>query len=71
MVRSYSLALSAPIFRAFQAALYLAGCDDDLNYIVSLWLSLAASVWLAESCLHRRQAAKAPSFSVLSSGEML
>jgi len=55
MVRSYSWALSAPAFRAIQAALFLLGLDDSPNYIASLWLSIAASVWLAESHLHRNQ----------------
>ena len=53
MVRSYSLALSAPAFRIIQAALFLAGLGDATNYIVSLWLSIAVSVLLAESCLYR------------------
>jgi uncharacterized membrane protein len=54
MVRSYSWALSAPAFRAIQAVLFLFGLADASNYVVSLWLSIAASVWLAESCLYRR-----------------
>ena len=53
MIRSYSLALSAPAFRIIQAALFLAGLGDATNYIVSLWLSIAVSVLLAESCLYR------------------
>lgn len=53
MVRSYSWALSAPAFRVIQAMLFLSGLADTPNYIVSLWLSIAASVWLAESCLGR------------------
>jgi len=53
MVRSYSWALSAPAFRAIQAVLFLLGLEDAPNYIVSLWLSIAASVWLAESFLYR------------------
>jgi hypothetical protein len=55
MVRSYSLALSAPAFRAIQLALFFAGLGDEANYIVSLWLSIAASVWLAESFLYRHR----------------
>jgi hypothetical protein len=73
MVRSYSLALSAPIFRVIQALFYGAGMDDGLNYIVSLWLSLAASVWLAESFLARQRArrlAAAPVFSSFRTGEI-
>ena len=54
MVRSYSLALSAPAFRAIQVILFLTGLSDEANYIVSLWLSIAASVWLAESFLYRQ-----------------
>lgn len=53
MVRSYSWALSAPAFRIIQAALFACGLDDATNYIVSLWLSIAVSVWLAESFLYR------------------
>jgi uncharacterized membrane protein len=53
MVRSYCWALSAPAFRAIQAALFLFGMEDSTNYVVSLWLSIAASVWLAESFLYR------------------
>lgn len=54
MVRSYSLALSAPVFRVFQAILFGCELDDELNYIVSLWLSIAASVFLSESFRQRR-----------------
>jgi hypothetical protein len=53
MIRSYSWALSAPVFRAIQAVLTLLGLEDTSNYIVSLWLSIAASIWLAESYLYR------------------
>ncbi|HEX5103322.1 MAG TPA: DUF2306 domain-containing protein [Pirellulaceae bacterium] len=53
MVRSYCWALSAPAFRVIQAALFLAGFADGINYVLSLWLSIAASVWLAESFLFR------------------
>ena len=42
-----------PAFRVIQAVLFLSGLADAPNYIVSLWLSIAASVWLAESCLGR------------------
>ncbi len=53
MVRSYCWALSAPTFRAFQTTLYVAGMDDGPNYVISLWLSIAASIWLAETFLFR------------------
>jgi hypothetical protein len=53
MVRSYCWALSAPAFRVIQAGLFWCGLDDDSNNVVSLWLSIAASVWLAESFLYR------------------
>jgi hypothetical protein len=56
MVRSYSLALSAPMFRVFQILVYGMGLDDGVNYVVSLWLSIAASVLLAEFSLGRRRA---------------
>src|SRR5262245_10113131 len=46
MVRSYCWALSAPAFRAIQAALFLLGLEDGSNYVISLWLSIAVSSWL-------------------------
>jgi hypothetical protein len=55
MVRSYAWALSAPAFRAIQAGFYFVGLADEPNYVVSLWLSIAASVWLAETFARRRQ----------------
>jgi uncharacterized membrane protein len=73
MVRSYAWALSAPAFRAIQAALFCIGLDDASNYVVSLWLSIAASVMLAESFLYRSRGgamefltAKLPSAGVVS-----
>lgn len=54
MLRSFSLALSAVWFRAIQYSLYLAGFEDRPNYIVSIWISLAASVLMAEICIARR-----------------
>jgi hypothetical protein len=57
MVRSYCWALSAPAFRAIQTALYFAGLEDGTNYVLSLWLSLAASVLLAESTVSRQRQA--------------
>jgi hypothetical protein len=61
MVRSYTWALSAPAFRVAQAALFLTGLDDRLNYVVSLWLSIAASVWLAEAYGYRSRVVTAKS----------
>ena len=55
MVRSFCWALSAPAFRAIQVALYLGSVADGPNYVVSLWLSIAASVVLAESFVSRGQ----------------
>lgn len=53
MVRSYSWALSAPAFRAIQTVFFVCGLADDVNYVVSLWLSIALSVLVAESYLRR------------------
>ncbi len=54
MIRSYSLALSAVTFRVFQLVLAAAGVADEPNYIASLWLSLAASIVLAEGWILAR-----------------
>jgi len=55
MIRSYALALSAVFFRISQVALLATtGMKDDLNYGLSLWLSLAASVVAGEMMIRRR-----------------
>lgn len=69
MVRSYSWALSAPAFRAIQSVLFLFGLEDVPNYIVSLWLSIAASVWLAESFLYRGRRSSMEFFTTPSPNE--
>ncbi len=53
MIRSYCWALSAPIFRLIQLALLPLELTDDANYVWSLWLSSAAAIVLAETCLWR------------------
>jgi uncharacterized membrane protein len=53
MIRSYCWALTAPIFRLIQVALLPLEISDDANYIWSLWLSSAAAIMLAETCLWR------------------
>jgi len=53
MVRSYSLALSAVFFRLFHVGFYWAGLADEPNYVLSLWLSLAASLVAGEAVVRR------------------
>ena len=53
MVRSYAVATSALSFRVYQMAFFFAGMADEPNYIVSLWLSLATSIWLSETRIER------------------
>lgn len=48
MWRSYATALSAVFFRVFQLAIEPLGVAYDANYLISLWLSLAASVAVGE-----------------------
>jgi Predicted membrane protein (DUF2306) len=57
MVFSFSLALSAVWFRVFHVALEFANVDPTANYVISLWLSLLASIYLAEVCNRKRVAA--------------
>lgn len=68
MVRSYCWAFSAPVFRAIQVLLYLAHVEDELNYVLSLWLSVAASVILAESFLYQRRRTDIPAVSPVAAG---
>ncbi len=51
MARSFSTALSAVFFRMIQIGLGWMSIDPETNYIASVWLSLFASVWLAENCI--------------------
>jgi hypothetical protein len=62
MVRSFALALSAPAFRVIQAGLFWTGMPDETNYVVSLWVSLAASAVLSESYLLRSGRSTLPRF---------
>lgn len=48
MTRSYALALSAIHFRIFHIIFAALGCGNDLNYLASIWLGLAASLALGE-----------------------
>lgn len=49
MIRSYCLALTAVTFRWIQITLYFLGVADELNYVASLWLSLAGAVLMSET----------------------
>lgn len=61
MIRSYALALSAVYFRISQVALnYGLGVDDHVNYSISLWTSLAASLVTGEWRIRRRGLAPRP-----------
>jgi hypothetical protein len=53
MLRSYALALSAVFFRIFQVGLHYAGFEAETNYVISLWLSLAASLIAGELFIFR------------------
>ncbi|MCC9600652.1 DUF2306 domain-containing protein [Stieleria sp. JC731] len=53
MIRSYSLTLGAVWFRLIFVAmgLVLPAVSSSIDYIASVWLSLLASVWVAESSI--------------------
>jgi len=48
MMRSYALTLSAVFFRILHTGFFVAGVSDDVNYVVSLWLSLGVSLCVGE-----------------------
>lgn len=48
MQRSYAMALSAVFFRVIQLALHAPGVPEEANYVISIWLSLAASAAVGE-----------------------
>ena len=60
MVRSFSIALSAVFFRVIQIGLGWIDVAPESNYIASIWLSLLASVCLAESCIASKRLATRP-----------
>lgn len=68
MVRSYCLALSAPAFRLIQVLLFACGLEDGPNYVISLWLSIGVSVWLAESFVNRQRRGVASPAAPLGAG---
>jgi hypothetical protein len=59
MMRSYALALSAVFFRVFQLGFHVGGMADEPNYVLSLWLSLGASVVAGEVLARRPSPAPA------------
>jgi len=53
MVRSYAIALSAVWFRLIQIAMSFSTMSDSVNYTMSVWLSLFASLWVSETFISR------------------
>jgi hypothetical protein len=66
MVRSYAIALSAVWFRLIHLALAYSGMNALDSYVLSVWLSLAASIWVSEICIYRHFKKKAVGFDLSS-----
>jgi len=56
MARSYAIATSALTFRLFHIGLYSLGIPDGPNYVLSIWLSLVASLVAGEALATRAPA---------------
>lgn len=68
MLRSYAVALSALFFRVIYPAFYFVDVSPQTGYVVSLWLSLIASLMLGESFVAQlRRFDQIRSFSLFSS----
>ena len=50
MARSFAFAMSAPAFRLIQLVLAPTPLPDDAVYLASLWMSVAVSIVLGETC---------------------
>lgn len=65
MARSFALALSAPAFRLIQIALALTPLPDDAVSLASLWMSVAISIVLGETCATHVRRPSFPFFPTL------
>ena len=54
MTRSYAMALTAVTFRIYYIILYLYDVPLTLNYEVSLWISVAGNLLIAEFLIYRK-----------------
>lgn len=54
MMRSYAMALTAVTFRVYYIILYLFDVPLTLNYEVSLWISVAGNLAVAEYLIYRK-----------------
>jgi hypothetical protein len=54
MIRSYAMALTAVTFRVYYIILYLYDVPLTLNYEVSLWISVAGNLMIAEYIIYRK-----------------
>lgn len=54
MIRSYAMALTAVSFRVYHMMFFYAGMDHFNNYAISLWISVAGNILIAEYIIFRR-----------------
>jgi hypothetical protein len=54
MMRSYAMALTAVTFRVYYIILYLYNIPLKMNYEVSLWISVAGNLMIAEYLIYRK-----------------
>lgn len=64
MIRSYAMALTAVTFRVYYIILYLYDVPLQVNYEVSLWLSVVGNLFVAEYLIYRRSKAYLSTFTI-------
>jgi hypothetical protein len=63
MMRSYAMALTAVTFRVYYIILYLYNVPLTMNYEVSLWISVAGNLMIAEYLIYRKSKAYLTTFT--------
>lgn len=64
MMRSYAMAMTAVTFRAYYIMLYLLDVELTTNYEVSLWVSVAGNLLIAEYLIYRRSKQYLKTFTI-------
>lgn len=64
MIRSYAMALTAVTFRVYYLILYLMDVELTRNYEISLWISVAGNLFIAELVIFSRAKKYLQSFAI-------
>ncbi len=64
MMRSYTMALTAVSFRVYYLVLFYNGMEDNLNYALSLWMSVVGNLMICETIVFLKSKKYLKSFAI-------